>query len=184
MEPQLKPTHSVFSLGIRSKESLFATDSVLLRDELNPEVAQLLLDWAGSTQRGSDLVLQFEVPESASTLTDAQVTRLVRGHFLRMADQQTRKIGDIFLFARVATAVGLLVVIVLLGSAQAIPEDAGKVMGGFRESLTIFAWVAMWKPAELWLYEHWPARHWRRLAMRLANARVTCVPQLAKSNVS
>lgn len=177
---ELNPNHAVFSLRIRSGESLFATDSVFLHDELNPELVQLLMDWAGSTQRDCDLVLQFEVPESASAPSDAELTRLVRENFLRVADQQTRKIRDIFLFARVATAVGLLVVIVLLGSAQAIPEDTGKVMAGFRESLTIFAWVAMWKPAELWLYEHWPARHWRRVARRLAKARVISASLVAK----
>jgi len=41
--------------------------------------------------------------------------------------------------------------VVLLACSQAIPEDAGKLLNGVRESLNIFAWVAMWRPAELWL---------------------------------
>lgn len=61
---------------------------------------------------------------------------------------------------------------ILLACAQAIPDEAGKLMLGVRESLTIFAWVAMWRPAELWLYAHLPERHWRRLARRLSAAKV------------
>ena len=88
-------------------------------------------------------------------------------------------IRDIFRFARVSTAVGLLCVVLLLACAQAIPEDAGKRMNGVRESLNIFAWVAMWRPAELWLYAHLPERHWRRLALRLARATVSVESTLA-----
>ncbi|MBX3683238.1 MAG: hypothetical protein KF731_11380, partial [Thauera sp.] len=82
-------------------------------------------------------------------------------------------IRGVFRFARVSTAVGLLCVVVVLACAQAIPEDAGKLMNGVRESLNIFAWVAMWRPAELWLYAHLPERHWRRLALRLGQATVS-----------
>ena len=81
-------------------------------------------------------------------------------------------IRGVFRFARVSTAVGLLCVVLLLACAQAIPEDAGKLMNGVRESLNIFAWVAMWRPAELWLYAHLPERHWRRLSLRLGQAKV------------
>ena len=49
------------------------------------------------------------------------------------------------------------------------------------ESLTVFAWVAMWRPAELLLYEHWPVRRKRRLAQRLAQAEVVLVDTAAQS---
>jgi len=41
------------------------------------------------------------------------------------------------------------------------------------ESLVIMGWVAMWRPAEIWLYEWWPIRARRRLLQRLAAAPVT-----------
>lgn len=59
------------------------------------------------------------------------------------------------------------------GCAQLVPENAGTLMSAVRESLTIFAWVAMWKPAELWLYAHWPERYWRTLLLRLSRASVS-----------
>ena len=38
------------------------------------------------------------------------------------------------------------------------------------ESLTLIAWVALWRPAELLLYEHWPVRRQRQLARRMIDA--------------
>lgn len=173
---------AILQLELRSLESLFWADSPLLRAALNPELAQTLLDWARSTQEKAQLAIHFAVPGDIKCFTDEQVAHLVSSHFLHMAEKHTRQIKDIFRFARVATFVGLLVVILLLGSAQAIPDDAGKVMAGLRESLTIFAWVAMWKPAELWLFQHLPERHWRRLALRLAKARISIVCESASRN--
>lgn len=160
---------------LRSSQSLTLNDSPLLRDELHPEVARMLLDWAGSTRSTARLVVCIEAPVSAEPLTQEQVTRLLGTHFRRVADAHTQGIADIFRQARAATLIGLLVLVFLMSAAQAIPDDAGRWMVGVRESVVIFAWVAMWKPAELWLYDHWPLRHWRRAALRLADAQVRLV---------
>lgn len=176
-EPSL-PASSC-SLQMRSTESLFVTDFPLLRDELHPEIARTLLDWAGSTENRTLLEIHIEVPRRATTITEEQVAGLVNSYFFRVADDHTRRIGDVFRYARSASLVALLVVILLLSFAQAIPEGTGQVMAGLRESFMIFAWVAMWKPAELWLYAHWPLRHWRRAALRLARARVNLVSSAA-----
>lgn len=170
------PPGCTFSLEVRSPDALFVADSPMLRDELQPGVAQALLEWAGTTRRSARLEVEFLVPRPSEAAREEQIAHLVNGHFLRVADDYTRRIADVFRYARAATVVGLIVVIILLGSAQAIPEEAGQVMAGVRESLTIFAWVAMWKPAELWLYQHWPLRHWRSAALRVAKARVCLVP--------
>lgn len=179
MKSQRRLPISICTVKLRSVGSLFLTDAPLKRDELHPEIAQTLLDWAGSTKSGDQLIVHVAAPDSSKTVTEEKVANLVRTHFLRMADHQTRRISDVFRYARAATLIGLLAVIVLLSSVQAIPEGRSQVMAGLRESITIFAWVAMWKPAELWLYEHWPLRHWRRAALRLAEARVKLLQPIA-----
>jgi hypothetical protein len=44
-----------------------------------------------------------------------------------------------------------------------------------REGLTIFGWVAMWRPLEIYLYDWWPVREEQRLFARLARMRVQLV---------
>ncbi|MBP6490409.1 MAG: hypothetical protein KA225_01150 [Thauera sp.] len=151
--------------------SVVSHDGALAGGALHPAVAEALIAQARSVADRVPLTIRFIAMESDGVSTDS-VAAVVRAHFARMAQRHTQQISDIFRFARVATALGLLVVVVLLACAQAIPDEASKLMLGVRESLTIFAWVAMWRPAELWLYAHLPERHWRRLAGRLSDARV------------
>jgi hypothetical protein len=175
----LKPSALTLRLELRSAAHLFPADSPLLRDELHPDIAQTLLEWAALQKNGSPLAVEFVVPpaDPASETTEEQLAQVVHDHFARAAAHHTQRIADTFRYARAATLVGLMVVIVLLGTAQAIPESTSQVVAGFRESLTIFAWVSMWKPAELWLYEHWPPRYWRRAACRLTDALVKVIPR-------
>lgn len=172
----------VLSLELRSAEASWLTESPLRCEELHPEIARTLFDRARSADEKCHLAIRFVVPGTVRRGTEDPLACLVRNHFQSKADAHARQIRDIFRYARVSTLVGLLVVTVLLGSAQGIPEDSGKVMSAVRESLTIFAWVAMWRPAELWLYDHLPERHWRRLSLRLANASISLVPESASNS--
>lgn len=175
MKSQRSLNVSRYLLHLRSTESMFVTGSPLLHDELHPAIAQTLLDWAGSTQNGNQLEIHIDTPISVETITEEQLSNAVNSHFSRVVDDHTRRIADVFLYARVASLVAILVVIILLSFARTIPSNSSQVMAGVSETFTIFAWVAMWKPAELWLYAHWPLRHWRRAALRLAQARVCLV---------
>ncbi|MBV2262357.1 MAG: hypothetical protein KUL79_02220 [Thauera sp.] len=157
--------------------SLTAPDGDAPGGTLPGGIAEELLAQARAADERAQLAIRFVAPDADVAFADAAcadaiVTR-VHTHFARVAQRHTLQIRDIFRFARVSSAVGLLCVVVLLACAQAIPDEAGKLMNGVRESLNIFAWVAMWRPAELWLYAHLPERHWRRLALRLAQARVS-----------
>ena len=151
--------------------SVAADDGALAGGALHPAVAEELIAQARTLAGGVPLTIRFIAIDPDGVSTDS-IAAVVRAHFARMAQRHTQQISDIFRFARVATALGLLVVVVLLACAQAIPDEAGKLMLGVRESLTSFAWVAMWRPAELWLYAHLPERYWRRLARRLSEAEV------------
>ena len=151
--------------------SVVSHDGALAGSALHPAVAETLIAQARRSADGVPLTVRFLSMDADGVSAD-RLAACVQGHFSRMAQHHTQQISDIFRFARVATVLGLFVVVVLLACAHAIPDEASKLMLGVRESLTIFAWVAMWRPAELWLYAHLPERHWRRLARRLSEARV------------
>jgi len=53
------------------------------------------------------------------------------------------------------------------------PRPLGKVL---EESLIIFAWVANWRPIEIFLYEWWPINRRRRLYQRIAASKIELKP--------
>lgn len=157
-----------------SIRSLIPADGDPLGGTLPASIVEEFVTQARVLDEGVQLTIRFVAPDAGLASTNASAIKArLQAHFARVAHRHDLQIRDIFRFARVSTAVGLLCVVVLLACAQAIPDDAGKLMNGLRESLNIFAWVAMWRPAELWLYAHLPERHWRRLALRLGGAKVS-----------
>ena len=179
-------------VSLDSIHSLTAPDGGAPGGTLPAGIAEELLAQARAADEREPLAIRFVAPDADVAFADVAfadvafadvafadsacadaIAMRVHTHFARVAQRHALQIRDIFRFARVSSAVGLLCVVVLLACAQAIPDDAGKLLNGVRESLNIFAWVAMWRPAELWLYAHLPERHWRRLALRLVQARVS-----------
>lgn len=109
--------------------SVVSHDGALAGGALHPAVAEALIAQARSVADRVPLTIRFIAMESDGVSTDS-VAAVVRAHFARMAQRHTQQISDIFRFARVATALGLLVVVVLLACAQAIPDEASKLMLG------------------------------------------------------
>ncbi|MDG3066690.1 hypothetical protein ACFQ4M_04085 [Thauera mechernichensis] len=159
-------------VALASPQALFDPNCALIPSELHPQIADMLMGAARTADEHKSLLVRIQCPTADAPSAEV-VARIMHAHFTARARQHDQQIRDIFRFARVSSVLGLACVVVLLACAQAIPDDASKLMLGVRESLNIFAWVAMWRPAELWLYAHLPERHWRRLALRLAAAEVS-----------
>jgi hypothetical protein len=69
---------------------------------------------------------------------------------------------------------GIAVLAVCIGLGQALrtafPDSAlAQVVA---EGITIFGWVANWRPAEIFLYDIWAMRRRLSLYQRLADARI------------
>ena len=169
-------------LNLVSVDSLLdCAGSPLATPHLHPEAAALLLSKADQAPRRAALRIEFSVPAADLGRTQ-EVRAATQAQFTRTQEEAHRQLGSIFRNGRVAATTGLLFVIVLLGGVQAVVQLTSHTMvKAVSESLTVFAWVAMWRPAELLLYEHWPVRRKRRLAQRLAQAEVVLVDTAAQS---
>lgn len=167
---------TVLRCALRSASALLDDeDSPFADPRLHVDVAERLLAEADALKGGVEPRIEFSLPEWSPAETE-RIHLACRLHFEAVAADADRELAGVFRRARRATLIGLLVVVVLLGAANAIdPETTSRLLRGVRESLTIFAWVAMWRPAELWLYEHLPVRRRRQLAWRLAGAPVSLV---------
>lgn len=179
--PATPPTAHTLRLDIVSVDGLLdCAGSPLAAPHLHPEVAAMLLSKADQAPRRAALRVAFSVPAADLGRTQ-EVHAATVAQFTRTQEEAQRQLYSIFRNGRVAAATGLLFIIVLLGAVQAVVQLTSlNVVKAISESLTIFAWVAMWRPAELLLYEHWPVRRRRRLARRLAQAEVILVSHTAQ----
>lgn len=144
---------------------------------LHPAVAERITAGARRLSRHGALRIRLTVPQEDLERTE-EVREAIARHFGREARDAEHELHEIFHNGRVAAVVGLVFVSVLLGIGQAVAKLSGGYMAtAVTESMTVFAWVAMWRPAELLLYEHWPVRRRRRLSVRLARAAVALRPR-------
>jgi hypothetical protein len=81
---------------------------------------------------------------------------------------RTRRSGWVSLF------VAVLVLLTLMSTVEAIRGFAppGRLPTLLEEGFTIVAWVALWRPAELLLYDQWPIRSDIALLRRIEAAEV------------
>jgi hypothetical protein len=102
------------------------------------------------------------------------LTAAVREFFTRRATTFRRHLRELFERGRISLAIGPAFVAFTIAIGDVI---AGRVANGVgdlvRESLSIGAWVALWRPLEIFLYDWWPIRAEARLSDRLAAMPVT-----------
>ena len=85
-----------------------------------------------------------------------------------------RDLSDLLRVGRWSLVVGIAVLSFCIGLGHilrtALPGSAlGRLLG---EGITIFGWVANWRPAEIFLYDMWAVRRQVNLYRRLADARI------------
>jgi hypothetical protein len=89
-----------------------------------------------------------------------------------------RDLSDLFRVGWRSLAIGIAVLAVSIGLSQIVqailPEWAPARL--FAEGITIFGWVANWRPAEIFLYDIWAARRRLDLYRRLADAQIELKP--------
>ena len=168
-------TPASLSLPVVSVERLLdTTGSPLATPHLHPEAAEALLKLAQRAPRGAALQLEFTVPQADCHRSD-EVRHALQNHFQQLEDELTHRLHNILRQGRITAIVGLVFVAAVLAVVQIITRiESLHYSHAAVESLTIFAWVALWRPAELLLYEHWPVRRQRQLARRLAQTDPTC----------
>jgi hypothetical protein len=116
-------------------------------------------------------VTELEGPRAADT------PEAVRGFFGRGVERMDREISDLFRSGRWALAIGLAILAVCLGLSLLLTSRFGEtgLARVLQESLIIVGWVAIWRPAEIFLYDWIPIARQRRLYRRLASCEVKLV---------
>ena len=140
--------------------------------DLAAEAEDHILAWARDLPADAPIRIVLHLPGGAG---GADLGAAIRGFFAARAEAETRALHDLFRDGSQALLIALAVVSACLLLAWRIGRDDGEglLRSIASESLVIFGWVAMWRPAEIFLYDWLPITRRRRLLRRLAAAEVT-----------
>jgi hypothetical protein len=165
-------TQGTLELHVAELRQLFnAMDPAPFRErDLDPNADTYIVEWASETRSDQPLALLVYVGGGAATPANASMLReAVHEHFRQRASSTRLRLRRLFRVGRVSLAVGLAFVAL----AGALAEYLGGILtrgttsSFVSESLAIGAWVALWRPLEIFLYEWWPIRAEARLLDRL-----------------
>jgi hypothetical protein len=140
--------------------------------DLDPNAADYIREWAEELPGKGPLALAIKLGTPLGAEDNAAVVeRSVRDHFQRRAAQTRRHLRDMLRMGRYS----LLAALLFLGPIIVIAESAAHLVQTERyaalieNSLVIGAWVALWRPLEIFLYDWWPvlaeAKQFDRLAL-------------------
>jgi hypothetical protein len=144
--------------------------------DLDITAAAYIVDWARETAAGAALSLAVEVE---GRLTSADETRLLQSavgdFFRRRAAAKRREVRQLFRIGRISLVIGLAFVGMAIAAAESMASwsSAERYARLAEESLVIGAWVALWRPMEIFLYDWWPMIKDARLYDRLSRLGVS-----------
>jgi len=170
----------MLELRVGEMRQLFnAMDPAPFRErDLDPKAVEYILEWGRETRAGQPLGLIVHLGRESPTLDDEIVLRDAIHEYFRQRAQATRRaLRQLFRVGRISLVIGVGVLAAAIGIGEAIAGLVRKESYGglIKETLVIGGWVALWRPAEIFLYEWWPIRAAARLEDRLAEMDVRVV---------
>ncbi len=143
-----------------------------------------ILEQARELPGAVPLTIRISLPTDELTSSAAmQIPEALQRHFARRAEGERRALRELFREGRAALVIGVaFLALALLAAVQApLLLGEGRVARLLGESLIIIGWVALWHPAQIFLYGWIPGRRNILIFRRLTQAKVTLVPTAASA---
>lgn len=163
-------TMATIEIRIGSLAQLFDTlDPAPLRERaLDRKVERYILARAGTHRPTVPLRLLVHLPESLRACA-CDATDAIHEHFRRAHAQGERDFRGRLRIGGVTLAIALGVLAGTFGLRSLLSNVEGRTLvQGLGEGLLILGWVAMWRPVEILLFEHWESHLDHALLERLA----------------
>lgn len=156
-------------------ERLFnSIDPAPFRDrDLDPAVIQYVVEWAEDLPAKAALRVCVRLDRAAAE--DAALVRAAFAeNFRQAAASKRREVRRLFRDGRISLLIGLVFVAaaILIGESITMMANAGPYVRIIADSAVIGAWVALWHPINIFLFDWWPIRRRAALYDRLAGADV------------
>jgi hypothetical protein len=164
-------------LRLRSVAQLFHTldPSPFREGDLDAEAVEYIVGWARELPPKQPLGIVIHLPaEELARPEAASVPDAIARFFAGRAAAEANAIRELFRSGRTALVIGLAILAFCLFLVLQLSGDGrgGGVYRLLQESLVIIGWVAIWRPAEIFLYDWLPMARRARLFRRLAAATV------------
>ncbi len=177
-EPAADTGGAVLELYLADMRQLFnSMDPAPFRKrDLDPKAAEYIVDWAREAPKGQPLNLAVRLGQQAAGGDDGlMLSDAVHDYFGRRAAATRKRLRQLFRIGRISLLIGIafMAVMMLAGEAAYTLFNLGNYATLIKESLIISGWVALWRPAEIFLHEWWPILAEARLYDRLAAMPVT-----------
>ena len=156
---------------------LIAPDSLFYgKRMLSPDAEEVIIEEATMASSNGHIHLKIRLLKGESNRRD-EISAAIHQHFIyrrRKSERQLKKVLQLGLESLLMSIVflGLLVSLTLL-IIKLLPE--GGLSLTFREILIILGWVALWRPADLLLYEWRPFKREVNLFRKLEQCKVDIV---------
>jgi hypothetical protein len=147
--------------------------------DLDKDAEEFIVSWARELPADQPLTIVLHLPEAQASLPEAsELKAALTRYFDYRAEVISRELKELFRIGRRALAIGLAVLsfCIIMSQAVAASLKSHPLERVIEESLTIFGWVANWRPIEIFLYDWWPIVRRRNLYRRLSAARVELRP--------
>ena len=172
------PIHQL-ALRVREIAQIFNSmdPTPFLNKDLDPEAEGFIETWASGFAPNSrfHIIVHSEQWPSDGDPTE-MLTGAIHNHFSFKAERARGALKHFLQQGRVSLIIGLVFVSLCLIAADAIANlgiNTGLTIA--RESLTIVAWVAMWRPLQIFLYDWWPFQRQIRLYENLSSAHIQVI---------
>jgi hypothetical protein len=164
-------------VDVHSVDQLFSAfdPSPFHEFSLNSTAAQYIASQAWYAPRSNTFVIDLSLRGRAAARKDAvKVQEVLRQHFTRLAANEQMNFRKLIRTGLISLAIGLCVLAFCTALSRAV--DNSPLPDGWREGvrdgISVFGWVANWRPAQILFYDWWPLRRNRNLYRRLATAEV------------
>ena len=169
------PPHRI-EVKVRDLHQLFNSmdPSPFHERDLDHDAEQFIVSWAQECHHRVPIQLIVHLSQAPEGIQDPQklVTDSFRHYFIYQADMKVRELKQMMREGRFSLVIGLLFITVCHSIAHFFLKDTLPWEAVAREGLTIGAWVAMWRPLDIYLYRWWPLVRLKRLYLKLSRAAV------------
>ena len=147
--------------------------------DLDKDTEDFIVSWARELHTDLPFTIVVHLPERQLAHPEAkEIAPAITGFFAYSAQEIGLELKELLRVGRRSLAIGVTILVVCIVASQTVaanlePRPLGKVL---EESLILFAWVANWRPIEIFLYDWWPIARRRHLYRRLAAAKVELKP--------
>jgi hypothetical protein len=147
--------------------------------DLDRDAEEFIVGWARELPRDHPLKIVVHMPAVEIAKSDPNaISAAMNRYFTYRSGVIERDLHELFRVGRLSLVIGLSVLAAALVVSQTLSRLFTSMPLGrfFQESLIIVAWVANWRPLEIFLYDWWPIVRRRNLYYRLAKAPVELKP--------